>query len=126
MPTIPEDVGSTWIEDQLVAIEAVGVNTDVHCDGQSCSHIIDWRTWRTHQALITDQRGPLQPEGDGHVVLVVGRIETSDVQQRTTQAVPKVLREQGRLTIVVQPHGLPTRRISGCNHAILHCRLSID
>jgi hypothetical protein len=45
-------------------------------------------------------------EKDGHVVLVVGRVESCDIDERITHTVPEVLRVQCRSPVVRQPYSL--------------------
>ena len=61
---------------------------------------------RTHETLVGECRASFQMEKDGHVVFVVGRIESCDIDERVTHTVPKVLRVQCWSPAVCQPYGL--------------------
>ena len=71
----------------------------------------------THYALVCHGGVPLQVESDSHVILVVGGIESGDVDNGAAQAISKVLSVQCGLPIISQIDSraisLRVRHISG-------------
>lgn len=49
-------------------------------------------------------------EKDRHIIIIVSGIETRDVDQRTAQAIPKVLSVERWLSIIKEGHRLPVCR----------------
>lgn len=49
-------------------------------------------------------------EKNRHIILIVSGIETRDVDQRTAQAIPKILSVERGLPIIEEGHRLPVIR----------------
>lgn len=81
----------------------------------------------THKTFVGDIGGALQMEEDGHVILVVSSIETSDIDRRAAKAITKVLRVQRGFPIVSNQVCVPLRigsfyRSNFLSHRLWHER----
>ncbi len=71
----------------------------------------------THETFILDRGTASEMENDRHVVLVIGGIKASDVDERVSNTIPKVLREQRRFPILGKPDCVASHTIRNTSNA---------
>ena len=79
---LPGNVGITGVESQVKATLSVSKNANVHCKPSAMDHLGLDPGPHTHQAFVLDCCVALQMKEYRHVILVVGGIEPSYINER--------------------------------------------